>query len=69
MKITLDRIIALIKRLEDEHPETNNMLRIQFYDDFSGRFVYFDFDDGTEIPLVMFGVDNPFEDLMKKYGV
>lgn len=69
MNITLDRIVALIKKLEDEHPETHNMLRIQMYDDFSGRFVYVDFDNSTEIPVVLFGVDNSLEDLMQKYRV
>ena len=73
MNITLDRIVALIKKLEDEHPETNDMLRIQFYDDVSGSFNYdvYSVDSGRCVEeLLSFHQEGvTLEDLMKEYGV
>ena len=73
MNITLDHIVALIKKLEDEHPETHNMLRIQFYDDLSGNFNYdvYPVDGGhyVEELLDFYREGNTLEDLMQKYGV
>lgn len=71
--ITLDRIVALIKKLEDEHPETNNMLCIQFYDDESGNFNYDVYPpEGRHYAKELLNFHregNTLEDLMKKYGV
>ena len=72
MNITLDRIVALIKKLEDEHPETHNMLRIEFYDDESGNFNYDVYpEEGSWYIkyLYNFSPNQSLDDLMKKYGV
>ncbi len=74
-EITLSRIVALIKKLEEEeHPEANNMLRITFYDDVSGSFNYDGYPDAEEHyskDLVAFFPDSDctLVDLLKKYGV
>lgn len=68
MNITLDRIVALIKKLEDEYPEKSRFFRFCMFDDFSGRIEH---NDGFNDPILImsFYGGNSLEDLMKKYGV
>jgi hypothetical protein len=73
-EITLTRIANLIRKLEDEHPETHNLLRIAIYDDFSGHFEYDvlpEFGGWYVETLVSFygEGEGTLESLMKKYGV
>lgn len=73
-EITLTRIALLMKKLEEKHPETGNMLKIRMYDDFSGAFEYdvYPAAGGTYVKkLIDFyakGQDT-LQSLMKEYGV
>lgn len=72
MNITLDRIIALIKKLEEEHPEASNNVTFKIYDDLSGEFGYHGYQRDWDKVICDFQGYTGYEslgELLEKYGV
>ena len=65
------KIIELIKAVNDEYPEHNGFIYIILFDDKSGHFEYFDFSENENRKLEGFGETSlqSLDDLFVKYGI